>query len=360
MLPEIQHFYENAMHDEIPSGFEYLMWLILKHSPANSDGRRGEMLDAGSGPGKMSKKLREVGFTPYAYDLSGDAIAELSRSRNIFPYQTDLRIFGNNLQCPEISNVEKMPRILFNAVMSSVPYKQVLPVAYVYLEPKGKIFLGDFVAADRPYRELGRPTDWGIDKWRKRYKKNYEAFVDIGLPYRGFMVTKPGERKLELDWCSDKSILNVIWQRRNEMPGSHEYAGLFERFAHHFDTHEFEQYVEGKLGLKILDKHMGQTKSRNPRGGSSPVAYYVLEKGDEYLFDPMRLGLSIEKDDVAQIYHERMRATNPRREHTIYYRKLLERLKIYGIKAPEIMARAKEIYLTERRTEEYLKFLGKI
>ncbi len=348
----IRHFSE-VPAENIASGLSFPIETINRYAQAIEFGPtglmsgRGEILDVAGGAGKKTRELYRNWYTPTLIDINIDAVKKLS-DEGYLAYMADILEFGGGMSLPEIVRLESFPMALFNAVFSSVSYKTALKVNDMYMRPESQIFCVDNIAADRGYQELKNIPDWGRERWRGRYKANMSAFPDLDISYRTFLVAKPGELKRELDWCNDPDLLREVWERRNEPVGSHKLAGVYERFASHFDPVAFRDYVRHDLEYKIVEEHIGLTASRDPRGGSSPAYYTVLQKPHKYRFSPAFYGLDPRKVDT----HNALKNYNDSRkwyEHAVVYRSILQHMAERGIKSTIIQKRYEKSLQSERR-----------
>lgn len=347
------HYYERVAAKDIASGLNFPLATINKYAQPILFGAtgllqgRGEILDVAGGAGKKTRELSMNWYTPTLIDINPDAVEKLTED-GYFAYMANILEFGGGMSFPEFVRLERFPMALFNAVFSSVSYKTALKVNDMYMRPGSHIFCVDNIAADRGYQELKNIPDWGRERWRGRYRANVSAFPDLDLGYRTFLVAKPGELKRDIDWCNDPDILREVWERRNEPIGSHKLAGVYERFASHFDPVAFRHYVHHDLEYKIVEEHIGLTASRDPRGGSSPAYYVVAEKPYEYRFSPALYGMDPRKVDTYEV----LTSYNDSRqwwEHAVIYRTLLQHLAERGIKSRVIQDRYKKFLQSERR-----------
>lgn len=359
------HYYVKVESNKIASGMDFPINKILEYTtppvfgPRGLEQGRGDIFDFAGGAGKKTRELKKHWFTPHLIDINPESVEAINHG-DLFGYLADILEFGQGFSFPEHVRLEKIPFALYNAVFSSVPFTKALKVGDMYMFPGAHVFCVDMVAADRGYKELGGSKGWDKSKWRDRYMANAKAFSDLEVSYRTFLVAKPGPWKREIDVCNDPAILREVWERRNEPIGSHKYAGIYERFASHFDPNTFRKYVTNILGYQIKEEFMGLTSSRDPRNGSSPTYYAVLQKPFKYRFSPALYGLDPRKVDTYDV----LTSYNDSKPYwwfnSPFYRALLDNMAKRGVKSKIIEDSYQRCLDSEPRIEAALRKAGRM
>ncbi len=341
----------NVNPAEIPSTVQFPLEEILVRYPdrwGEVNGKwmrhgRGRLWDMGFGPASDAERLHNLGFTMGGYEINPHAVDAARRRMDFFGSQGDVRFFG--LGAPEIAwdtltYLEAVDAIRFQAVFPSLlgdSWKMALEAADMMLVPGKYLFIADFMQADQVYTELYSRKDllvaqvWAESsrRWRRRYEVNQEAFGGLGLPWGAFAVGAVGPHKFEVDWTEDVELLRTLYKLREVLPEG------FERFAGHLDVNELVLHLLD-LGYAIEDLQFVPRRSRattrERRWTVAPGFWLVARKGEEYKYDPFKIGLSARNPKrVYEISQERKRKCeretgNLAEYWQAYYRGLLPRV----------------------------------
>lgn len=305
-LTEISHqYWENLRPQEVVQGLNIDIGLIQKYLPRveREPGRPDlwpwfyDIYELGAGNGELSDRLANVGhYSVHAIDINPSiqdvSVVDYDSPKFLYGAVGDVTQWSQGIGKDSILRLERIDAVVAQAVMPSLlgdnglEWKKMLDSAAMWVAPSKYIFLNDFRAADYYYSPLAKqlgPAEWQsqMNTWHQRYKRNQDAFGNLGLPNRAFAVGKPGTEGKFLELGNPRQ-LQELYRRKD----------LFERFAQHVDPIEVNLHMR-RLGFTLLEENYSSYKSRGASKLLAPQVLQVWQKGSKYQYDHVSRGLDV-------------------------------------------------------------------
>jgi hypothetical protein len=237
-------------------------------------------------------RVHAIDLNPKISDVEKVKDDGLARLTVLSGHQGNATRWGEGVGKESILKLERFDAVVVQALVPSLlsnhgnEWKDMLDVVSMWLAPDKYFYFNDFRAGDYFYSPLAQmvgATEWRrqMKMWETRYLRNQEAFENLGIPKRAFIVGKPGTEGKTLEMGNVKQL--------RELYGRED---CFERFAQHVDPNDTNLHLR-RLGFSLVYEKYSGYRSRGLSDLIAPTSMQVWKKTKEFQYDYIAKGLDV-------------------------------------------------------------------